>query len=566
MARAVLKQLIFLIKSGIFLHLAVVAVHKTKAQQRVAPDIYLIRFTDKANNAYAISRPHEFLSTKALTRRSKQNISIENSDLPVTQIYIDSLKRAEFSIINVSKWLNAVSVRVTDTTLFRKLNKISFVEPYNAPATLNMGNIKRTPKEPDIIESRRKSDRIDYGVSAEQIAIHHGEYLHQKGFQGQGMTIAILDAGFQDVKDFTSLQNLWFEQRVIASRDFADLSGNTFYSSLHGSNVLSVMAGVSEGKLAGTAPKANYILVRSENSSIHNFQSYEYPVEEFDWVVAAEYADSIGADIINSSLGYSEFLETSYNYTYSQMDGQTAISSFGAQIASTKGLLVVASAGNEGDSFWRYITAPADADNIITVGAIDRFGYHASFSSTGPTADGRIKPDVVAVGKGTMLQSSKNLFSPANGTSFSAPIISGLAACLWQAVPNATNLQIIDAIKRSSSHCSNPDTINGYGIPNFKKALYLLNPSAFPVSGNLTAYPNPFSTTFTLEFGTMPQASSTLQIFDMTGRMVFENKVNTRTDIPNDLVIKELSKQPKGIYSIRILSGETELQTRVLKQ
>lgn len=566
MARTVLKQLIFFIKSGIFLYLTVVTVHKSKAQQSVAPDIYLIRFTDKANNAYDISRPLEFLSTKAINRRSKQNISFEDSDLPVTSMYIDSLKTTGFNIINISKWLNAVSVRVTDTTLFRKLKKISFVEPYNAPVSLSMGNTKRTPKEPDIIESRLKSDRIDYGLSAEQIAIHHGEYLHQKGFHGEGMTIAILDAGFQDVKDFTSLQNLWFEQRVIASRDFANLSGNTFYSSLHGSNVLSVMAGVSEGNLGGTAPKANYILVRSENSSVRNFQSYEYPVEEFDWVVAAEYADSIGADIINSSLGYSEFLETSYNYTYSQMDGQTAISSIGAKIAASKGLLVVASAGNEGDSFWKYITAPADADNIITVGAIDRFGSHASFSSTGPTADGRIKPDVVAVGKGTLLQSSKNIFSPANGTSFSAPIISGLAACLWQAVPNATNLQIIDAIKRSSSHFSNPDTINGYGIPNFKKALYLLNPTAFPISGNLTAYPNPFSTTFTLEFSAMPQASSALQIFDMTGRMVYENRITTHTDFPNDLVIKELSKQPKGIYSIRILSRETELQTRVLKQ
>ncbi|HEX2933846.1 MAG TPA: S8 family serine peptidase [Bacteroidales bacterium] len=565
MGLTAIKKLLFL-KSGIALCLIIIAVYETAAQQRVAPDIYLIRFANKENNAYDINRPHEFLSTRAIDRRSKQNINLEESDLPVTLRYIDSLKSTGFNIINVSKWLNAVSVKISDTTLFRKLKGISFVQPYYAHTTLSMGNTKRTPKEPDIIESRLKSERMDYGLSTGQIAMHHGEYLHQKGFQGQGITIAILDGGFQDVRDFTSLQNLWFEQRVIATCDFADHTGNTFYGHLHGSNVLSVMAGISEGKFVGTAPKANYILVHSENSSIYDFQPYEYPVEEFDWVVAAEYADSIGADIINSSLGYSEFTDPLLSYTYEDMDGQTAISSIGANIAASKGILVVVSAGNEGDSYWKYITAPADAENIITVGAIDQFGARASFSSTGPTADGRIKPDVVAVGKGTLLQTSKNIFNPANGTSFSAPIISGLAACLWQAVPNATNLQIIDAIKRSSSQFQNPDTMYGYGIPNFKKALYLLNPAIFPITGVLTAYPNPFSSAFTLEFSAMPKTSSVLQIFDIIGRMVYENKVTTYTDIPNDLIIEELSPHPKGIYSIRILSGETELQTRVLKQ
>jgi subtilisin family serine protease len=247
------------------------------------------------------------------------------------------------------------------------------------------------------------------------------------------------------------------------------------------------------------------------------------------------------------------------------MDGHTTISSVAAGIAASKGIIVVVSAGNEGSNSWKYITAPADADSVLTVGAIDINGIPATFSSKGPTYDRRVKPDVVAVGKGTVIQNVDNTLAKSNGTSFSAPIISGLVACLWQTCPDKSNMEIIRAIQQYSSQYFMPDSIMGYGIPNFKNAFYALNPSQQPKPGYLSLYPNPFSDQISIEFGAIPEGKTSIFMYDVTGSKLFEKSEGVNKSIPNSIVIKQLATLPRGVYIVKVSSGSITLEGKVLK-
>ncbi|HEY4787607.1 MAG TPA: S8 family serine peptidase, partial [Bacteroidales bacterium] len=318
------------------------------AQEKLAPGIYLIRFTDKNSNQYQLSQPESFLSPRALLRRHQQQIVLKNNDLPVSALYIDSLRKLGFTILNSSKWHNAVTVLVSDTSIFRKLDNVSFVKPYVKSKSII------TPSFPSnkLIANYSivKSQLTDfYGLSYDQIAIHHGDFLHSLGYQGQGMLIAVIDAGFNNAQNMSCFDTLWMENRVSLERDTYNPNASVFTEDSHGSEVLSTMAATFPGNLVGTAPKANYLLLRSENATYEaNGRQYEYPVEEFNWTVAAELADSIGADIISTSLGYSQFNDSTLNHTYKDMNGHTTLVSIGASIAASKGMIVVVSAGNEG--------------------------------------------------------------------------------------------------------------------------------------------------------------------------------------------------------------------------
>lgn len=451
---------------------------------QVAPDKYWVRFTDKNNSPYSVDNPLEFLSQRAIDRRLKQNIPIVENDLPVNQSYIDSVKAAGATVLTVSKWFNSVTVYTTDQNVIDLINSYSFVLSTTKAGFPEQPGIKNFENKPffrnesfDTTGLNNKnvksvlSNSYDYGQALNQIQMLNGDSLHNMGYDGNGIIIAVLDAGFLNVNTIGAFDSLWNSGRILGWRDFVSpQSPNIFNSHYHGCMVLSTMGANYPGQIVGTAPKASYWLLRTEDAAT------EYLIEELNWVSGAEFADSLGADVINSSLGYTEFDDPSQNHTYSDMDGNIAPITIGADIAASKGILVCNSAGNSGNSSWHYIGAPADGDSVFSVGAVDAGGNYVSFSSVGPTSDGRLKPNVMAQGSGTTIISpwSGNV-STGSGTSFSSPITAGMVACLRQANPAKSNLEIMAAVEQSSSLYTNPNYQMGYGIPDYVLANSILS-------------------------------------------------------------------------------------------
>jgi subtilisin family serine protease len=373
----------------------------------------------------------------------------------------------------------------------------------------------------------------------------NGHLLHQSNYRGEGMVIAVFDAGFQNVDQLPAFNNLWENDQILGVRDFEDKDGMVFDSHVHGTMVLSVMSVNMPETYVGTAPAAKYWLLRTEVGNS------EYLIEEYNWLAAAEFADSAGVDLINSSLGYTTFDDTSQNHTYQDMDGFSTPVSKAASMAASKGILVVNSAGNLGNSAWHYISAPADADSIMSVGAVDPFSQYVSFSSTGPTADGRIKPDVSAQGMSTATQYVDSSFVMGNGTSFSAPLITGLTACLWQKYPELTNIEIINKIRRSSHQYSNPDSLLGYGIPNFAEAgevgINELKKSSVKI------FPNPFKNRFYINIPDVRLGDNPiyLNIYNMMGKKIYTRGLSNSA-AGSHIRINALSNQPPGIYLIKL--------------
>lgn len=449
---------------------------------QVAPDKYWIRFTDKNNSPYSINGPTQFLSQKAIDRRNTQGIAITENDIPVNPSYIQAVSSLGATILNVSKWLNSVTVYTTNPAVVDAIEQLPFV------LTVEKSNLNNVPPEisqkpffevetygdfsnSKPVESLSSGKSYNYGQAFNQISMLNGIALHDLGYNGTGMTIAVLDAGFLNTNTIPAFNYLWNNNRILGSKDFVDpLNPNIFGSHSHGTSVLSTMGANLTGQIIGTAPEASYWLLRSEDGGS------EYLIEELNWVSAAEFADSVGADVINSSLGYTTFDDPAQNHTYLDMDGNSAIISRGADMAVSKGMIVVNSAGNEGSSSWYYIGAPADGDSVFSIGAVNASGNYVSFSSHGPTADGQMKPDVVAQGSGsTIINAYTGNVSTGSGTSFSSPITAGMVTSLWQAHPNRRNTEVLDAIRQSASLSGNPNYQLGYGIPNYLTAHELLS-------------------------------------------------------------------------------------------
>ena len=269
----------------------------------------------------------------------------------------------------------------------------------------------------------------NYGNASNQIEMLKGEVLHQNNFTGEGMQIAILDAGFPNVDNFAAFKHIQDNNQILGGYDFVQRNEDFYTGYSHGMSVLSTIAGFLENEFVGTAPDAEFYLFITED------YDNETPLEESLWVEAAEKADSLGVDVINTSLGYTTFDNPNYNYTYNDMDGKTTFISRGAEIAFSRGLLLVNAAGNEGDTLWHYISAPADAESVLSIGAVNAVGTIAPFSSYGPTSDGSIKPDVCAQGSECIHYKCSGNIATSNGTSFASPILAGVITCLWQAFP-----------------------------------------------------------------------------------------------------------------------------------
>ncbi len=537
---------------------------------QIAPSKYLIQFTDKNNSPYSIDNPCEYLSQKAIDRREKQNINIRQNDLPVNPAYIDSIKNTGVTILNKSKWFNAVTIYTTDSIALEKINSFSFVLKISkfqklVNKTKEKYYTKKFPADFKIINTTKKqllnkndktissNQAYNYGYSYNQINMIAGDYIHNSGYKGEGMTIAILDAGFLRVDSLHVFDSLWKNNQISGVHDFVEQNGNVFNKHSHGMMVLSLMGGNYPYKIIGTAPKANFWLLRSEDADS------EYIIEEDNWVAAAEFADSVGADIINSSLGYTTFDDSLQNHTYVDMNGNTTRITIGADIAASKGIIVVNSAGNSGDSPWKYIGAPADGDSVLTVGGVDSNGIYADFSSTGPSYDGRIKPNIVAQAKQAIVASPLGDIWAGNGTSFSSPIIAGMTACLWQAHPDLTNMQIINAIEKSSSQYNNPDFITGYGIPNFALANMIL--SGFDI-GNLdlqnsaTVFPNPFVNIIYIVIYSEYIQTINIELYDITGRKIYTEKKLLKINGYNYLSINNIEHISKGIYFLKLSNNK----------
>jgi hypothetical protein len=442
---------------------------------QVSPDTYWVKFTDKNNSPYNINNPDAFLTQRAIDRRISQNISIQQNDLPVNQNYIDAVAAAGANVLNISKWFNSVTVYTTDPAVISAIEGLPFVLSTQKMSERNSDVGSGKPfftNETFCQEIPNKNSTapesglsFDYGSAYNQINMLNGIALHDMGFDGKGMVIAVLDAGFTNVDIIPAFDSLWINNQILGVKDFVNpYSPNIFGSHYHGCMVLSTMGANLPGQMVGTAPHADYWLLRSENGSS------EYLVEELNWISAAEFADSVGADVINSSLGYTTFDDPTQDHTYADMDGNTTPITLAADLAASKGILVVNSAGNSGSSSWQYIGAPADADSVLTIGAVNSSGNYASFSSTGPTYDGRIKPNVVAQGQGTTIVTTSGTVTTGNGTSFSSPVTAGMVACLWQAFPGRKNVEIMEAIQQSASQYDNPDDFLGYGIPDYLEA------------------------------------------------------------------------------------------------
>lgn len=522
---------------------------------------HLVYLRDKANTPYNLSAPQRFLTARALERRTRQGIVLLPRDLPVDPAYVAQVQAVGGAKVwYTSRWFNAVVVECDSATLAL----VQALPCVRSARTLNRSGARAT-LPPVVganapIAGRPAGTRSDYGKAYAQAQQIGADVMHDAGFRGEGMQIAVLDMGFPGVNTGAVFASLYQENRLAGVYNFVERSQNAYwvtnngYNTDHGTLVLSTMAGNQPGVFLGTAPQATYHLFVTEDVAS------EHPVEEVNWLIAAERADSLGVDIINSSLGYNTFDAPSVDYTYANLDGRTALSTRAATVAARVGMLVVSSVGNEGNvRDWRYLLAPADADSILTVGAVDSLGRRASFSSIGPTADGRLKPNVSAMGRQAAFVYPSGTVGRDDGTSFSSPITAGLAAGFWQAHPTLTAQQVINYLQRSASQATSPDNLLGYGIPNFGRAqqavagIPLPTAPAAGVGSLVQLYPNPVpagAAACTLQLPTELRTQPLeVRLYDARGALV----ATLALPAPNAATVQlPTAALRPGVYSCRV--------------
>lgn len=560
--------------------LAVVFSLQTLTAQ-VPDDIYFVKFADKLQTAYSINNPSQFLSAKALNRRLKNNILLSSQDLPVNQSYINLVGEAGAKIKFITKWMNGVGISVVHPEDLEIIRSLPFVEKIELIHTnpsifgVSSADLLKTAvinnhinvtedKELSNVSEFENNELItnsDYGLAETQIKMLNGDLMHQQGFLGENITIAVLDNGFLNVNSISSFDSLWINNQVISTRDFVINDEIQFNAGDHGAKVLSIMAANKPGVFIGTAPKANYHLIRTE------IEGSESLLEEYLWACGAEYADSVGADIINSSLGYTEFDDVTQNHHFSDLDGNTTIVTKAADIAASIGILVVNSAGNYANKTWQYVGAPADGDSVLAVGGVDENGLWAEFSSIGPTADGRVKPNIVAQGKKTALIQSDGSSGFGNGTSFSSPIIAGLSACLWQSMPNLNNMQIKESIEKSANLYYWPDSNYGFGLPDFNMAMQIaksLTYTEYKELSLLRVFPNPLMDNIKLFVFSKTNESTNLEILDISGKVMLSLTYQLNKGI-NYFQITNLNFLSAGVYIVHLKNSNQNLYRKILK-
>ncbi|OYT17819.1 MAG: hypothetical protein B7C24_00730 [Bacteroidetes bacterium 4572_77] len=528
---------------------------------------FAVHFTDKANTPYSIDNPLEYLSQRSLDRRNRAYVEIKEEDLPVDPAYVAGVLEAtsDAKFIIEVKWFNAIIISLSDTNNIEAIRDLAYVDTtlfVLNPHLKNKGIDKFGEIQLPIIDKQTKNTQEDYdtafyGGGWTQIHQLMGEKLHQQNYQGQGKVIAVLDAGFINADTLYVFDKLWADNRVLGTKNMVSPGETVFASHNHGTSVLSTMAGYWPGQLVGTAPEAYYYLIRTEDGGS------EHIIEEYNWAAGAAYADSVGADVLNTSLGYTKFDDSRFNHTYEDLDGNSTIITRAANIAYSKGMLPINSAGNSGNTSWRYIGAPADAFDIISVGAVDGFGEIASFSSLGFPWSSEVKPNVVARGKDAYLASAyANIIGRGNGTSFSSPILAGMVASLWSARPSISPYWLKRAIEESSDRYAHPDTLYGYGMPNFEQALLALGVQEnLNTSDVLSVYPNPSADIITISLNDKNAIYGDLFLFNIQGQLILQEKWNAATN----KIIWDLKNYPNGMYFLKFQNQQTTYSLKINK-
>lgn len=520
---------------------------------------FFVQFKDKNDTPYSLDNPAAYLSSRSIQRRSEQHIAIDSTDLPINPNYISQVVNQGVFFHSASKWMNGITVQTTDSSLMGLIRPLSFVQQvYYTGKILTTGQpapalrTKRMDPE-DTQEFEHDVEpvyELEYGYAAAQLNQLNGKVLHDAGYTGKDILIGVLDAGFRNVNTNPAFDSLRIQNRLSGAKSIIDPSVNVYQEDTHGANVLSIMAGNLPGQFVGVAPHASYWLIQTE------YVPSEYMFEVDFWVRGLEFADSLGVDVINSSLGYTQFDDTTMNFIYADMNGQVSRASRAAYLAFRKGIIVCTSAGNDGNTTWKHISSPADADGILTAGAVNTNGTIAAFSSFGPTADSRIKPEVCATGWGTTLVDlNGNLVFNGNGTSYSSPIIAGLTACYLQyckeQLPQSYNIDLIrQHIINSANRFSSPDNQYGYGIPDFQHVLYQTATNnrneikcEFPVK---LKYLTGTGEIWIIRQATFENEELCLQIITSTGKIIFRQLLGNSVETLN------ISHLPAGFYLAQI--------------
>lgn len=506
-----------------------------------------VYFNDKPSSATFLASPLTMLTQRSLDRRTTQSIPLDITDVPVEQTYITQITNATgITVMAKSKWLNALHIRGSQTDI-QALTGLPFVNNVKfANHSLNPGG--RTSQNSNKIQAVNKNLDVqvtyNYGGSQNQIEMLNGHLLHQQNFTGQGKIIAVLDSGFTGVNTAAPFQNLITNNQILDGYNFPDRNTDYFSRHNHGTNVLSTMGASVDGQLVGTAPSAKYYLFITEDVNSEN------PVEESYWVEAAELADYYGVDVINSSLGYFGYDNPNYSYQYDDMVGNKTFASRGANMAFNKGIVVVISAGNSGATAEPHIATPSDAFGAFTIGAVNSSEAYASFSSIGPSFDGRVKPDVCAKGAGTTVSSTTGTIYTSNGTSFSSPVMAGMVATFWSAVPNLTAQQVVNFIRQSADNYSAPTNQKGYGIPDFQLALTnAFNLEEVSSNQNFVVYPNPAENQITFQLEN--KQKGIVYLYDVLGQNIVTKEISEKN---NSIDIQNLSN---GVYYYNFESNKT---------
>lgn len=526
---------------------------------QLTPSKYLVKFSDKNQSPFSLSEPEAFLSQRALDRRAKQGLQVDMTDVPIDPAYIQGVVATGAKLIIQVKWINAIIVKIESQTVLDAINNLDYVvnvEPTNKRVSANKSVSDKFADETGTNFKVSNSDPV-YGDAYNQINMVNGIPLHQDGFKGDGMVIAVLDAGFINTQERTIFSSLWSNNQILGSYNFVNPAEDVFRYHYHGTLVLSVMGGYLPGVFLGTAPDADYWLLLTEETGS------EFIIEEYNWMAGAAFADSVGADIISSSLGYYQFDDATYDHVWTDLNGNTTPVTKAADMAASKGILVVNSAGNEGNNAWHYIIAPSDGDSVLAVGAVYADGTITSFSSYGMDWDPRIKPNVVAQGGNTVLANYlADGLTTGNGTSFSAPLISGMMACLWQTHPNVNNMDIINAVQQSASKYSNPDYRYGYGIPDFANAKLILGIEDLDDPQNsIEVLPNPVTNAARIRWNQTESNFDWIKLIDIQGRVILKEELS---DNSGEYILS-LHGYKSGIYFLQLGNQYQSQNVKIIK-
>lgn len=511
-------------------------------------NLYWIQFNSKVNTPYSIDKPEYFLSDRALQRRAAQNIAIDSTDLPVNPAFIDSLNKMGFNIKHVSRWMNGAIAYFDASITSDAIFKPSFVEFYELRKPQALKSQKVETAEPDSVL------QAYYGQTYHQLSMLKGDAIHQQS-KGQNIHVAVIDAGFLNTDKLEAFKGLFARNGILGTYDFVKPGNNVYREHYHGNAVLSIMAGNIPGQYIGSAPEASYWLLRTEDVDT------EYPIEEDYWIIAAEFADYMGCDIINTSLGYSTFDDPTMNHLYEYLNGRSLRISRAANLAVDKGIIVVCSAGNSGNDSWGHIVTPAEAEKVLAIGAVDAEGIIARFSSRGlPLEYAPPKPDVSAMGVNVAFVSTAGALVNGNGTSFSSPIVAGLAACLRAIYPDKHASELIEMIRFAGNRYPEFDTSYGYGIPDFSHLLKkeIVDTTQVGVTDAhenfIICYPNPFNKQLMLKG---IEGYKKLALKNTSGVTIYITEIHSdQTEISYTM----LSTLPKGVY-FAVLKGEHKVQT-----